>query len=206
MKEKRTYRKLGLDWSDSEAKRTYERQRPKRIRPDAPQRHKAYRAKLGPKYIAKQKVYNQRWKEKDPEGYRKSRERRRLRRLENVQYRIQKAMSDRIRNALKVRGGIKRLRTMAIVGCNAKGLQVHLERQFKRGMTWTNYGKVWEIDHITPVSYFDLTEPAQLALCFNWQNLRPLWSVQNHREQNRRGTSQLHLPFEFPAQEKACQT
>jgi hypothetical protein len=71
---------------------------------------------------------------------------------------------------------------------------VHLERQFKRSMSWSNYGKRWQIDHITPVSYFDLTDPAHLALCFNWQNLRPLWRKQNLSEGNRRGASQLHLP------------
>ena len=102
-------------------------------------------------------------------------------------------MRARMNEAL--RGRRKHLPTMAIVGCSADALKVHLERQFKRGMSWANYGRHWEIDHITPVSYFDLTDPAQLALCFNWQNLRPLTCRQNRREQNRRGNSQLHLPL-----------
>lgn len=110
-------------------------------------------------------------------------------------HRVSKAMRDSIRNALQGAHTQKTLRTMAIVGCSADALKVHLERQFKCGMTWANYGKRWHIDHITPVSYFDLTEPAQLALCFNWQNLRPLCSKQNVSEGNRRGASQIHLPL-----------
>jgi len=32
----------------------------------------------------------------------------------------------------------------------------------------------WEIDHIMPVSSFDLTDPEEVKKCFHWSNLQPL--------------------------------
>ena len=32
----------------------------------------------------------------------------------------------------------------------------------------------WELDHIMPVSSFDLTDPEEVKKCFHWSNLQPL--------------------------------
>ena len=45
-------------------------------------------------------------------------------------------------------------------------------------MTWDNYGK-WHVDHIIPVSRFDLTDPEQQKICFHFTNLQPLWGGEN---------------------------
>ena len=199
-----------IDWSDRAAVREYERQwraeklaaNPQLYRFKQRVKRKKYRAaRLTARraWIArnreKTRSYNRAWKLRNPEAYRQSVARRRARQMAKPQGRIHKAMRDGIRHAMKGSGTTKTLRTMAIVGCSIDALKVHLERQFKRGMTWSNYGKLWQIDHITPVSYFDLTEPTQLALCFNWQNLRPLFAKKNRSDGNRRGDSQLHLPL-----------
>jgi hypothetical protein len=160
-----------------------------------PELYRASRKAWLAKNRAKQRSYNQAWKSRDPEGYRASLKRKRERAKLRPQIRVAKAVRDSIRRALSGSKTQKSLHTMAIVGCSAEALRVHLERQFKGNMNWANYGKRWHIDHITPVSYFDLNEPAQLALCFNWQNLRPLWRKQNIKEGNRRGVSQLHMPL-----------
>jgi len=48
---------------------------------------------------------------------------------------------------------------------------VHLEKQFKPGMTWDNQGKEWEIDHIIPFAAFDLSiAENQFIVCW-YQNL-----------------------------------
>ena len=57
----------------------------------------------------------------------------------------------------------------------------HLERQFLRGMTWDNYGE-WHIDHIVPVTAFDLTNDEDLIACFALTNLRPLWAKDNRKK------------------------
>ena len=37
----------------------------------------------------------------------------------------------------------------------------------------------WHIDHIIPCAFFDLTKASHQRVCFNWQNLQPLWAKDN---------------------------
>ena len=47
-------------------------------------------------------------------------------------------------------------------------------------MNWNNCGLGgWEIDHILPCNSFDLSDPKQQELCFNYTNLQPLWAIDN---------------------------
>ena len=41
----------------------------------------------------------------------------------------------------------KTSKTFDLLGCNITQFIKHLESQFKPGMTWENYGKVWHVDH-----------------------------------------------------------
>jgi hypothetical protein len=73
-------------------------------------------------------------------------------------------------------------------------LCVHLERQFLSGMSWSNYGAVWHVDHILPQSRFqiDATDPvncSEFQACWALTNLRPLWKRDNLSKNDRR----LHL-------------
>jgi hypothetical protein len=69
-----------------------------------------------------------------------------------------------------------------VIGCSKRDLRAHIEAQFLPGMSWENYGrKGWEIDHVKPCALFDLTDPAQQAICFHYTNLRPLWRIDNMR-------------------------
>ena len=51
-------------------------------------------------------------------------------------------------------------------------------------MTWDNYGK-WHVDHIKAVTKFDLTDPEQQKICFNYKNLQPMRGVENIRKSNK---------------------
>lgn len=64
------------------------------------------------------------------------------------------------------------------LGCSIAELEAHLERQFKPGMTWANYGE-WHIDHIKPLAKFDLTDRVQLLAACHYSNLQPLWAIEN---------------------------
>lgn len=68
--------------------------------------------------------------------------------------------------------------TKDFLGCTFEELKEHLESQFTEGMSWDNYGE-WHIDHIIPCAFFDLTKPSHQKVCFNWQNLQPLWESDN---------------------------
>ncbi len=87
-------------------------------------------------------------------------------------------------------------RTSGCFGCTPRQLRAHLEMQFSRGMTWRNYGQ-WHIDHIVPCRAFDLTDYFQLRLCFNWQNLRPVWAAENIAKGGKVVNPQLSLPIDI---------
>jgi hypothetical protein len=69
--------------------------------------------------------------------------------------------------------------TSRSIGCNAEQLCQWLESQFKRGMTRDNYGPVWHIDHIVPLSHFDLFNPMHRAMANHYTNLRPMFAKEN---------------------------
>jgi len=85
--------------------------------------------------------------------------------------------------------------TEVLLGCPFDEFAKHIERQFRSGMTWRNYGRVWHIDHIIPVTAFDLMDEGQLRRCFHFSNLRPLLARQNLRKNNKITDPQFRLPL-----------
>lgn len=80
----------------------------------------------------------------------------------------------------------------SIVGYSLKKLKTHLEKQFKPGMTWNNYGE-WHVDHIIPKSVFNYekTEDIDFGKCWALKNLQPLWAKDNLSKNNK-----LSKPFQ----------
>lgn len=71
-------------------------------------------------------------------------------------------------------------KTVDFVGCSVHELKIHLEKLWKDGMNWENYGRYgWHIDHIRPCSSFDLTKKEEQLKCFHYTNLQPLWAKEN---------------------------
>ena len=67
-----------------------------------------------------------------------------------------------------------------LLGCSIDDLKAHLKKQFKPGMSWNNHSyKGWHIDHIKPISSFNLECPLQQMACFHYSNLQPLWAYEN---------------------------
>jgi hypothetical protein len=52
-------------------------------------------------------------------------------------------------------------------------------------MNWKNYGTYWEIDHIKPISLFDLTKKQEIKKCFNYKNTKPLSINENRQKENK---------------------
>jgi len=75
--------------------------------------------------------------------------------------------------------------SIGMIGCTALHLKQHLESQFKKWMTWENYGHRWHVDHIVPISKFDHTVAHQLKQCWHYTNLRPLCAKENMAKGNR---------------------
>ncbi len=100
----------------------------------------------------------------------------------NPSFRLAVLTRQRIRCALKK--GQLSASFAAVLGCTIPQLRAHLERQFKPGMSWDNYGyRGWHVDHVQPCDAFDLTVPAQLQACSHFSNLQPLWMLENMAKQ-----------------------
>ena len=80
----------------------------------------------------------------------------------------------------------KSLHTIDLLGCSVDHARKHIEMQFKDGMTWDNWAMDgWHIDHIIPISSFDLTDIEQQKQCCHYTNLQPLWSDENYKKSNK---------------------
>lgn len=66
-----------------------------------------------------------------------------------------------------------------ILGYTARELEIHLEKQFKKGMSWENYGKLWHVDHIIPVSKFIKSGEIDPMVVNALTNLRPEYASIN---------------------------
>ena len=79
------------------------------------------------------------------------------------------------------------------LGCSIAKFKIHIQLKFYRNpsnkheyMTWDNWAKDgWHIDHIKPLSSFDLTDPEQLKKACHYTNLRPLWAKENLKKGNK---------------------
>lgn len=71
-----------------------------------------------------------------------------------------------------------------LLGCSLLELELHLESNFQVRMTFDNYGE-WEIDHIKPISLFNLNNDDELFECCNYKNLQPLWKIDNIKKSNK---------------------
>lgn len=67
---------------------------------------------------------------------------------------------------------------LKLIGCTKEELRDYLEKQFKLGMSWDNYGE-WHVDHIQPLCSFNLLDDKELAKAAHYTNLRPLWAKDN---------------------------
>lgn len=84
----------------------------------------------------------------------------------------------RIRMAIKK--GAKTGSAVRDLGCSIQDFRKYIESKFQDGMSWDNWGvKGWHLDHIIPVSHFDLSDREQFKQAVHYTNLQPLWAKDN---------------------------
>lgn len=77
-------------------------------------------------------------------------------------------------------------KSIEMLGCTPEEFKKHLESKFKEGMTWSNHGKMgWHVDHIIPLSTFDLSNSEQAKIAFHYTNTQPLWWHENLSKGNK---------------------
>jgi len=115
----------------------------------------------------------------------------------DLTFKIELLLRSRMRMLIN-EGKMKKLRpsittfSREVVGLTQKKLIKYIEKQFyphpKTGekMTWKNHSKKgWHIDHIKPVSAFDLTNLEEQEKCFHHTNFQPLWAEENLKKSNK---------------------
>lgn len=117
-------------------------------------------AEVAKKIRENQRIYHQKWR-KNP--------------VNRLAHQIRTRIGKFIRNG---QSATKEL------GCSVVELKLYLESKFLPGMTWENYGK-WHVDHIMPLSKFDLTDSAQFKKAVHFSNLQPLWATDNIKKGNK---------------------
>lgn len=110
----------------------------------------------------------------------------RKRRAENIQFGIASRLRDRLRGILRKKKTPKAASTLELIGCDYETVRAHLESKFTEGMSWEVFltGAI-HIDHIKPLSKFDLTTPEGQKAAMNWKNLQPLWATDNFLKSDR---------------------
>lgn len=78
----------------------------------------------------------------------------------------------------------KKVRSVFYVDYTVADFRTHIEKKFKAGMTWYNYGQ-WHIDHIKPLYSFEFYDKdgkediGQIKAANSLNNLQPLWAAEN---------------------------
>ncbi len=132
----------------------------KKYREENPEKRKLTCKKYNLNNKGKQNELSRKWKKNQ--------------RLTNPMYKLISNVRSRTKCYLKNKNN----KTFDIIGCSPEFLKKYLEKQFKEGMTWDNYGFYgWHIDHIIPLSSAT-TEEEVYKLC-HYTNLQPLWAQEN---------------------------
>jgi hypothetical protein len=94
----------------------------------------------------------------------------------------------RMWQALKGKAISKKSHFIQSIGCSIERLVAHVETNFLPGMSWDNHGKGkgrWSVDHIWPMSKWNLNSAAHQMMCNHFTNIQPMWDVDNIRKSNK---------------------
>ena len=136
--------------------------------------NKKWREEHPERVKARDRAYNKEWRKEHPERVATLAKKWK----ENPKNALSQRIGSRMWHSLKGKKGKRHWETL--VGYMLKDLMTHLEKLFKPGMTFENYGK-WHIDHKIPISAFSFTKPedSDFKKCWALSNLQPLWAEEN---------------------------
>ena len=91
----------------------------------------------------------------------------------------------RSRMGAALRGKPKSQTTKQLIGIDLETFTKWIEFQLEEGMTMKNYGSIWQLDHVLPISSFNLLDEEELHKAMNWKNIRPLPPLKNMQKSNK---------------------
>jgi transcription elongation factor Elf1 len=158
-------------------------------------KNKEHRIKYNMEWIKKnpekRREYAHKWRVNNPDKASAKYKKDSAKRRSTLKGKLNNTMSRSISMSLKK--GIKAHRSWeSLAGYTIDQLRVHLEKKFKSGMSWDNYGQ-WHIDHKIPLSVFNFETPEDIDFkkCWALSNLQPMWAKENIAKKNR-----LTKPFQ----------
>ena len=179
-KEKRKAYLKGNKEKIKEYKKAYNEDNKKKVKAIKKANYEANREKIKAKSSA--------WTKANPKRVRAIKKKAKDKMLSTPEGKLINAMRSRIHKIIKINQKVKNKHTLELLGCDGKFLKKHPEKQFSKGMSWGNYGE-WHVDHIIPVDYFlknhDFNDVEIQKECFNYNNLQPLWAVENIKKRNK---------------------
>ena len=98
----------------------------------------------------------------------------------DIKFRLSKIYKNRLTSYIKGENN-----SMKYLKCDLVELQNFIEIQFNKDMSWENKGTVWELDHVVPISKFNLEKLNHIETCFHWCNLKPLYKSDNRKKSNK---------------------
>jgi hypothetical protein len=101
----------------------------------------------------------------------------------DIQWTLKRNIRIRIYNSLKKE--FKKGKTLDLLGCSIEDYKLYLESKFNKNMSWDNYGDYWEIDHIKPLSRYNLLEETEQFKAFHYTNTQPLTIIENRKKSNK---------------------
>lgn len=114
---------------------------------------------------------------------------------EDINFKIANRIRNRLCCAVKSK---TRIRSVERLGIPIADFKVYIESLFQPGMSWDNYGE-WHIDHIIPLSSFNLLDEADLDKACHYTNMQPLWAADNIRKGGHPPSQPDEQPDEQPA-------
>lgn len=186
--------KDGLRWSckkcDSEYGKEYRQNNPIKVNKARKKWREAnfeYPKEYRENNPEKEKARFNKWREDNLGHYRKyHKEYQREKKKNEPIFKLNCNLSNAIGGSL--RGNKNGRHWEGLVGYTLDDLKEYLESLFMKGMTWENYGRNgWHIDHIVPISLFNITSVKckGFRACWALENLRPMWEGENIRKGNK---------------------
>jgi len=191
MKSDPNYRKYRRDWEKKYAllnkEKIKKRQKEWRLKTIDIRKKQAKEYQL--KNKEKIKKYLKEWS-KRPEVVKRRNKRFKERRKTDPYFRMKLSLRGRLMSFVYRGRAKKMVSTNKLIGCDWNFFKTYIEKQFydnpqnNKPMTWQNYGK-WHIDHIKPMTSFNLLNLKDQYECCNFKNLQPLWAYENRKKSNK---------------------
>ena len=169
--------KLLTEFNYSKSTKDGLRNRCKSCRKKDRKANKEYYKEYGKQYYQANKENlkerSKQWREVNKEHYNQYRKQKRI---TDPLYKMTNNLRTRTSTAFKNKGYRKNTKTQEMLGVDWEIAKQHIERQFTKGMSWSNHGE-WHIDHIIPLS--SANTPERLKKLCHYTNLQPMWAVDN---------------------------